>query len=266
MARHVCVDCGDCPQGIYDFNGKPLDVPTGNTPSETIGATNSTSTCVWCKRHGVELVADSEQCYAVQRERGCHACGRIGCWRLNPSCTFLKRQRPKHVDAPTTGKAAANLFERSRVRITHHSDDTRVRVDFRGLNFFKGSASRKGCNCLIHTILQCLIDNDIKCKAKISWIRERLRERYPDGDNRVTASNYLDLRNHWRAVVDLLGISARDHGYDQAVQIRSQNFNVTAVLEDTSRVVEQDGDGPIGLYILNEGNSHFVPLLRNRDV
>ena len=82
----------------------------------------------------------------------------------------------------------------------------------------------------------------------------------------MTASNFLDLRNHWRAVVDLLGISARDHGYDQAVQIRSQNFNVTAVLEDTRRVVEQDGDGPIGLYILKEGNSHFVPLLRNRDV
>ena len=76
----------------------------------------------------------------------------------------------------------------------------------------------------------------------------------------------MDLRNHWRTVVDLQVISARDHRYDHAVQIRSQNFNVTAVLEDTRRVVEQDGDGHIGLHILNEGSSHFVPLLRNRDV
>ena len=39
---------------------------------------------------------------------------------------------------------------------------------------------------------------------------------------------------------------------------------MTAVLEERRIVVERDGVGAINLFVLNEGNQHFVPLLRNR--
>ena len=92
-----------------------------------------------------------------------------------------------------------------------------------------------------------------------------MQKLFPTGANIVTQNNYLDLRNHWRSIVDLIGVSARHHGCDEHNQIHADNFRVTAVLEEAARVVEEDGDGPIHLFMLNEGNSHFVPLLRNRE-
>ena len=92
-----------------------------------------------------------------------------------------------------------------------------------------------------------------------------LRKRFPTGENAVKERNYLDFRNHWKSIIDLIGESARAHGCDPNHQISASTFNVTAVLEETSRVIEVDGAGPVALFILNEGNSHFVPLLRNRE-
>ena len=103
------------------------------------------------------------------------------------------------------------------------------------------------------------------CVANVPWIRLELRKRFRVGENRVTEKNYLDLRNHWRSIIDLIGTSARAHGCDPGNQLTAANFNVTAVLEETSRVVEVDGEGPVALFLLNEGNMHFVPLLRNRE-
>ena len=129
----------------------------------------------------------------------------------------------------------------------------------------KGSASGTGFNCLIDTLRKCLNDQGFKCVANIPWIRNELRKRFPTGENAVEACNYLDFRNHWKDIIDLIGESAREHGCDPNHDIFASNFNVTAVLEETSRVIEVDGAGPVALYILNEGNRHFVPLLRNRE-
>ena len=104
----------------------------------------------------------------------------------------------------------------------------------------------------------------ILCVANIPWIRIELRKLFPQGVNQVQESNFLDLRNHWRPIIDLIGVSARLHGCDTESQIYARNFTVTAVLEDTRVVSEKDGDGPIELFMLNEGISHFVPLLRDR--
>ena len=128
----------------------------------------------------------------------------------------------------------------------------------------KGFASGAGCNCLIQTLLACLNDNGLLCVADVPWIRHELRRRFRQGENRVTEANYLDLRNHWTSIIDLIGISARRHGCDPTNQIHARNFNVTAVLEERRIVVERDGVGAISLFVLNEGNQHFVPLLRNR--
>ena len=93
----------------------------------------------------------------------------------------------------------------------------------------------------------------------------RVAEIIPNRRNIVTQNNYLDLRNHWRSIVNRIGVSARHHGCDAHNQIHADNFRVTAVLEEAARVVEEDGDGPIHLFTMNEGNFHFVPLIRNRE-
>ena len=155
------------------------------------------------------------------------------------------------------------MFERTPVRIYKERGTVNKYVEFSGHRFIKGFASGLGCNCLIETLLACLNDNGIPCVANIPWIRNELRKLFPQGENQVTARNYLDLRNHWRPIIDLIGVSARLHGCDTENQIYARNFTVTAVLEDTRVVSEKDGDGPIELFMLNEGIRHFVPLLRD---
>ena len=156
------------------------------------------------------------------------------------------------------------MFERAPVRIDRRHK-RRILVEFSGRHFVKGAASGIGCNCLIHTLLSCLNDNNLRCVANVPWIRQELQKLFPDGENIVTKNNFLDLRNHWRSIIDLIGVSARQQGCDERNQIHSENFRVTGVLEEAERVVEEDGDGPIHLFTLNEGNYHFVPLIRNRE-
>ena len=96
------------------------------------------------------------------------------------------------------------------------------------------------------------------------WIRQELRRRFRQGEDRVTEANYLDLRNHWTTIIDLIGISARHNECDPTNQIHARNFNVTAVLEERRIVVERDCVGAINPFVLNEGNEHFVPLLQIR--
>ena len=242
-----------------------------STDSTTTGTTSSTTSrdmaeattaCIWCLRYGVRTPSDSAQCLDLQREYGCHRCDKRGC--CSQSCTRFKNPRPLVRDAPTTGHAAPDLFERTPVRIQRvHAHQTLV--EWNAGNFVKGSASGAGCNCLIQTLLACLNDNGILCVADVPWIRQELRKQFLTGENMVTHANFLDLRNHWRSIIDLLGVSARRHGCDRENQIHARNFRVTSVLEDVQRVVEVDGDGPIHLFMLNEGNYHFVPLLRNRE-
>ena len=150
------------------------------------------------------------------------------------------------------------------MRIWQERGNRNINVEFSGNRFVKGSASGYECNCLIETLKSCLNDNNIPCVADVPWIRQELRRLFPHGENQVEERNYLDLRNHWRSINDLIGISARKHNCDLMNQIHARNFKVTAVLEEGRVVVERDGDGPIQLFMLNEGNYHFVPLLQNR--
>ena len=157
------------------------------------------------------------------------------------------------------------MFERTPVRITRQEHLQRVLVEWNGRSFIKGNVSGEGCNCLIRTLRECLNDQGLLCVADVPWIRLELRKRFRAGENRVTEDNFLDLRNHWRSIVDLIGMSARENDCDPHRRIVAANFNVTAVLEESQRVVEVDGEGLIPLFILNQGNMHFVPLLRNTE-
>ena len=94
------------------------------------------------------------------------------------------------------------------MQIRRERGNLNVFVEFSGRSFIKGFASGDGYNCLIQTLLACLNDNGILCVADVPWIREELRRRFRTGENIVMAKNYLDLRNHWRSIIDLIGISA----------------------------------------------------------
>ena len=156
------------------------------------------------------------------------------------------------------------MFNKAPVKITRiHSE--KVLVEFSGQTFVKGFASGAGCNCLIDTLITCLnVNIGLHCVAKKEWIRQELRKQYRSGENEVTADNYLDLRNHWRSIIDLIGISARANQCDPRRDIMAANFRITSVSQQHRVVAEEDGDGFYQLFTLNEGNLHFVPLLKYR--
>ena len=236
-----------------------INAETKNTTSRDMAEV--TMACTWClrERH-VRTPSESARCLDLQRQYGCHKCGEKAC--CSQSCTRFPDPRPLVRDAPTTGHAAPDLFERTPVRI-QRVDAHQTLVEWNAGNFVKGSASGAGCNCLIQTLLACLNDNGIRCDADVPWIRQELQKQFPTGENKVTHANFLDLRNHWDKIIDLIGVSARRKRHDRLVEIYAGHFRVTCVLEDARRVVEEVGEGDIDLFMLNEGNYHFVPLLRN---
>ena len=208
----------------------------------------------------------SPQCIANQRNSGCHACDVLGCWRTNPQCAYWRkghRERPLVLDARTDGHAAPNMFRRRAVRICTTPHGVNVMVD--GRKFFRGFASGESCNCLIHTLQQCINDH-IRVIADHNRIREELMRRFPPSrDNWVGPDTYLDFRPHWQTVVELIGISGREHGFDEEQRIRPETFSVICIQQEQKIVGDEDGVGPVRLYIMNQGFRHFVPLLRMRN-
>ena len=220
--------------------------------------------CQGCRRLGIEVVKGSAQCVQMQRETGCHACDRRGCWQECPQCTFFGRARVGHRDAAATGSAAPDMFSRVPVAIRRNARRTLVRVGEQ--EFVKGAASGENCNCLIQTFILALQDHVSSFLADPRWIRSELQRRFPSGPDRVTDKNYLDLRAHWRDIVSLISQSACRLGFHDYRQIRPEAFRVTCVYEARQVVGDVVGDGPTELFILNEHMRHFVPLLRRRDV
>ena len=137
-------------------------------------------------------------------------------------------------------------------------------VDFNGRSFVKGSSKSIGCNCLIEALLACLKDNNVLCVANVPWIRKQLQIRYANGNSIVKENTYLKLKNHWRDVIDLIGLSAKSHGCDSGNLIHADRFSVTSVDANGCIIAERHGNGFIELFVLNEGNEHFVPLLHSR--
>ena len=73
-------------------------------------------------------------------------------------------------------------------------------VKLNGMFYKKGKASGAGCNCLIDTIRQKL---DITADSK--EVRRQLQVLFPNGQDKVTKSNFLDSGAHWEAIVRILG-------------------------------------------------------------
>ena len=232
-------------------------------PARPSGGDVDREFCQGCRRLGFEVVAGSAQCVQIQRERGCHACDRRGCWQESPQCTFFGREREGHRDAAATGSSAPHMFSRLPVAITENARRKLVRVGEQV--FVKGAASGENNNCLIHTLIGVLQDH-VSFIADPRWIRSELRRRFPSGPNAVTAKNYLDLRAHWQDILSLISESACAQGFLDGRLIRPEAFRITCVEEGRQVVGDVVGDGPTDLFILNEYLQHFVPLLRRRDV
>ena len=101
--------------------------------------------------------------------------------------------------------------------------------------------------------------------ANVAWVREQLQRRFRNpGRALVTARNFLDLKEHWAPIVDLIGESARAEGLDCDRRMRASTFTIVGISEDEGRIVAKEGCGPVLLFVMNQGHVHFVPLLRDR--
>ncbi len=105
------------------------------------------------------------------------------------------------------------------------------------------------------------------CIVNMPHIRRLLRERHPRGATQVRlppGANFLDLAEHGS---DILELCAGNNELG-SVQIDPDQFRFISVnVTDTDAVhVEQEGTGRRRLYLVNEGNRHFRPLLRRRRI
>ena len=173
------------------------------------------------------------------------------------------------MDASQHGEIAPDIFERSLVTF---SRDLRTRTTWlhfdyggRAHRLFAGRASGRGNNCLIDTLRQVINDQGLRIVADVTWVRLQLQARFNQITlAQVTEWSYLDLKEHWAAVIDLLGQSARSNGLDEQGQIRHDAFTVVGISAEDSRIVAREGSGRIVLFVLNRGQAHFEPLLKDR--
>ena len=133
----------------------------------------------------------------------------------------------------------------------------------------RGRASGRGCNCLIHSLGQ-VVGEYFPVVLKPARIRAELQQRFPEGrESFVGESTYLDLYEHWRAVVELIGHFSAEAGVGGGDIVPGAVRVVCVVLRGT--VLELGdvlGEGEKVLYLLNEQveggyrGVHFDPLLR----
>ena len=119
-----------------------------------------------------------------------------------------------------------------------------------GREYMLGCASGADNNCLIDTLRQKL--NII---ASVGSVRRRLQERFPSGEARVTAHNFLELQAHWRAVLEFLGQTA-------GRPIDTNHYRVVCLDLTIGHSGDVVGTGALTLHIARVGLNHFVPLIR----
>ena len=185
----------------------------------------------------------------------------------DPLCPYYLRERATHPDAVATGSAAADMFERAPVSITKRASEDLVTLHSASGDqvFVKGSASGAGNNCLIFSLLEAIRMHSFRIIANVEWIRLELQRRYPASRSyAVTQSNFLDLRNHWEAVVDLILASARFQGCLLPADLSAASFRVISIQENARVIGDHVGTGRFELYIMNQGFLHFIPLIPRR--
>jgi hypothetical protein len=154
--KRNCENCRACSEDIFKLKSSLTSSSLlASTPQSSASETSSSSSrstdetdtsyaCVWRLRFDVRTALESHQCHDLQREVGCHKCDKVGCWTQSRCCAFFEQPRPHVANAPTTGREAENMLDRTPVKIIRQAGrHNRVLVEVSGHGFAKGFASGK---------------------------------------------------------------------------------------------------------------------------
>ena len=134
-----------------------------------------------------------------------------------------------------------------------------------GQEFSLGVATPKNNNCLIDSLRQVLYDQaNISCDANMQTIRKQLSEKHPAGVTQVClrAPNFLDLEHHAFDTIELLLRGTETQG----THPDPREFAIICLhtTNDHALHAARVGHGVRRLYLFNEGDRHFRPLLQLR--
>ena len=129
-----------------------------------------------------------------------------------------------------------------------------------------GSASGKGCNCLIDTLRQ--VTPGIMCN--VAGVRADLENRHRGCHTHITPGDYLSL-DYWLDIVELLYKHNQERYAPSARTGLSQRFRVVCVdltWIGSGDVLPRDATAHTHttLPIARVNENHFVPLLRLHDL
>ena len=129
-----------------------------------------------------------------------------------------------------------------------------VRIDDK--EFTMGEASGCGFNCLIFTLMQSL---GVICS--VSYIRSELERRHSGKASQIQPGTYLELKEHWRDIVDLLGL----HNI-VGKKFCADDFRILCIdvnLPGHGDVLPPGNDAArTSVHIGRQNLNHFVPLIR----
>jgi len=237
--------------------------------STNVSATHLEKLCEACALRGQTHERNSAECRELQLRCGCHACDRLGCWTGSGNCKFHRRGRVAHDDADF-GDNRPHMAGEKNIQILRNGTpltngqrmparwfaghSVLVRIDDK--EFTMGEASGDGCNCLISTLMQCL---NMVCK--VPRLRSELERLHFGKATHIKPGDYLDLKEHWRDIVDLLGQRKVEDKNVRATCVRIICTDVN--LPGHGDVLPTGkADGRMSLYIARQNLNHFVPLIR----
>ena len=113
----------------------------------------------------------------------CSKCDRKGCSPANPQCPYFGRDRHSHPDGGW-GDTVPHLTQTE-----WRMDGDTVVVD--GMTFTRGRATGVHNNCLIDTLRQTA-----GVSVNVDHVRSQLQVLFPNGPQRVSECNYLELQFH----------------------------------------------------------------------
>ena len=255
-----------------DLSERPQSSITKSTPREHIRSRSPTiyaGPCPGCARCGQTTERNSTECRQLQSLIGCHACDKKGCWAGGPRCRFAGRSREADADADF-GDNVPHIAGERNIQIVcdkiplkngqrmpplwFAGHSVLVRIDDKA--FTMGEASGDGYNCLISTLMQSL---GVICN--VSYIRSELERRHKGKTSRIQPGTYLELKEHWRDIVDLLGVHNLVNKKFSADHFRIVCIDVNLPGHGDVLPAGND-DGRINVYIARQNLNHFVPLIR----
>ena len=197
--------------------------------------------CICCERSPEEVASNR-----------CNACGKVGCWRRHPQCTFFNRSPDDHPDA-LPGDTVPHIRQLSWRPLGQSRQSGNELVEVEGRTFAVGFATGDDNNCLIDTLRQKL--PGLVCN--LTDVRDLLQKHFASGPTKVTAGNFLELEHHWWHVIRFLGAVSNS----TFIKYNPDHFRVICVDLAFPGNGDVVGTGPRVLHIARVRTNHFVPLI-----